>query len=453
MDFFDQQNEKFYEFLRETFLIHKAKSWSDISKNVTKTKVRQTYRFFAKLYPRKANYLVELEKSKTEFSSIHYGLIKANSIINEVVRFSLYSDKIFVFHPLQNPSVTNQSMDPRNNPLLWLTDFLDALYFYIVIQKWVKAGIVKLIVNPYDYDDDLKKSLESVIEKRAQKLLTKNYTEEDLGSSKRHMAEHLAPIYKGKSKDFIIKNILSWENPRFTKLEAEEFAKLILDSEPFANPLFKDLNIKQSQGTLLPSKGGGPIESILKISQVSGANIYTPDNSNWNQLKEIGQNDFWTKLNRFYSNIPLNFLNNVDSSFALEIRKDNRLAGVRQELKKIYNDLGSININDINESHYRDLNEGFIEELKKAESEWTTIKKLAENSRKYWLSANLGIPFIQNELTLFPLIAGSFTWLYYNEKSNKAKMKNFKVQNPISIYVDLKNQRQSFLTEIKNCII
>ncbi|WP_321286686.1 hypothetical protein [uncultured Sunxiuqinia sp.] len=91
--------------------------------------------------------------------------------------------------------------------------------------------------------------------------------------------------------------------------------------------------------------------------------------------------------------------------------------------------------------------------MKKAESEWTTIRKLAENSRKHWLSANFGIPFIQNEITLFPLIAGSFTWLYFNEKSNKTKMKNFKVQNPISIYVDLKNQRQSFLTEIRNCII
>ena len=114
MDYFDEQNVIFYDFLNENFKINKEKNWDGITKNITPEKIKMTYRLFAKLFPLNINYLEELTKINSEFTSIHYGTLKANRIIDEVVRFSLYSEKIIVFHPIQNPAVTNQSIDPRN---------------------------------------------------------------------------------------------------------------------------------------------------------------------------------------------------------------------------------------------------------------------------------------------------------------------------------------------------
>ena len=454
MDYFDIQNEKFYDFLNETFEINKYRKWDDVAKNITLLKVKRTYRVFAKLFPRNYPYFAELEKSKTDFSSIHYGTIKANRIIDEVVRFSLYSEKIIVFHPLQNPSVTNQKIDPGRNPKYWLPDFLDSLYFYIVIQKWVKAGIIKLIINPYEYDFDIRDVIDKQVEERIKESNKEEFFNLAKDSMMDNLAETFAISYKNRDKEYIIESLLKMDKPRFTESDADEFADKIIEAIPRMNPLYNNLGVNiNGSGMLSPTKGGGPLESIIMISEKSGANIYTPSETSWHQIKNYGLDDFWLKANHLYSKIPLNFLNNVDTSFALEMRLEGRLSGVRQELKKIYSELKSLKVEDFSESKIRLIQEGFLEELKKSEAEWNSIKKQAELSRKYWLTANVGTPFLTNEFSILPLAIGSLAWLFMNEKSAKEKQKLFVSKNPISVYVDLKNKRENFMTELRNCII
>ena len=454
MDYFDIQNEKFYDFLNETFEINKYRKWEDIAKNITLLKVKRTYRVFAKLFPRNYPYFTELEKTKNEFSSIHYGTIKANKIIDEVVRFSLYSDKIIVFHPLQNPSVTNQKIDPGKNPKYWLPDFLDSLYFYIVIQKWVKSGIIKLIINPYEYDFEIREGIDKKVEKRIKDSNKEQFFDIAKDSVMENLAEQFAVTYKNRSKDYIIQSLLEMKNPRFKEKDANEFASKIIEVIPKVNPLYNKLGIDLGGSSMLaPTKGGGPLESIIMISEKTGGNIYTPSESAWYQIKEFGLDDFWLKVNHLYSKIPLNFLNNVDTGFALEMRLEDRLSGVRQELKKIYNELKEIKVEDFSETKLKLIQEGFIEEIKKAEAEWKSIKKQADLSRKYWLTANVGVPFLTNEVSILPLAIGSLAWLFMNEKSAIKKRKLFKAKNPISVYVDLKNKRENFMTELRNCIL
>lgn len=452
MDYFDKQNEQFYDFLNQTFEIKKCKYWEDVAKNITLLKVKRTYKVFSELFPLNYNYSNELEKSKSDFSTIHYGTIKANKIIDEVVRFSLYSDKIIVFHPLQNPSVTNQRIDPRKNPKYWLPDFLDSLYFYIVIQKWVKAGIVKLIVNPYDYNFDLRDSIDKKVEERIKNFNKDEFFNLSRDSVMNDLAETFAITYKNRNKDYIIESLLKINNPKFTKVNAEEFTEKILEAIPRINPLYNKLGVDFGGSAMInTTKGGGPLESIILVAEKTGGNIYTPSNSNWHQITELGKDEFWPKMSHLYSKIPLNFLNNVDTGFALELRMEDRLAGVRQELKKIYSELNSIKINGIDESKIKFIHEGFIEEIKKSEAEWKSIKQQASLARKYWLSANVGIPFLTNEISILPLALGSMAWLFMNEKSTKEKQSFYRIKNPISVYVDLKNKKQNFKTEFKNC--
>lgn len=452
-DYFDIKNEYFYDFLNDQFNIKKAKTWDDIAKNVTIEKITRTYKTFAEIFPRNYDYISELEKSKAAFSSIHYGEIKARKIIDEVVRFSLYSEKIIVFHPLQNPSVTNQQIDPRKNPKYWLPDYLDSLYFYIVIQKWVRAGIVKLIINPYEYDIKLRDKMDIEVEKRKNKFDGEKYFKIGRDQALETLAEQFSLIYKDKSKDYIVNSLLKMDQPRFTQDDADAFSKVIIKGFANINPLYNKLNIPLNGRMLAPTKGGGPLESILSISEITNGNIYTPSEMNWNQISEYGLNDFWLKTNRIYSKIPLNFLNNVDTSFALELRKDDRLGGVRQQLKKVFSELNGINPQNLTDLKIKDLNEAFIEELKKSEAEWKDIKKQAELSRKYWLVANVGIPIIKNDISILPLAIGSLAWLYQNEKSNQQKKNLMRQKNPISVFVDLKNQNQNFFSILKNCLI
>jgi len=450
MDYFDEQNLKFYDFLNETFKINKEKKWDSISKNITKEKITMTYRYFSKLYPLRVNYTQELIKSNVDFSSIHYGTLKGSRIIDEVVRFSLYSDKIIVIHPLQNPSITNHSLSPTKNPKLWLPDFLEALYFYTVIQKWVRAGVVKLIVNPCDYDLQLRSEIFAKAEKRVLQLMRENYSEEETIVN---LASQFAEIFVNKSRTEIVDSLITMNTPKFSASDAEMFADKIIEQMPLINPLYKSLNRDlKSSSNIIPTKGGGSLEAMLYISEKTGGNLYTPSEQNWNQIKDFGVNDFWVKTNKLYSDIPLPFLNNVDTNFALELRQENRLAGVRQELRKIYKELDSTTIDNFNPQKLRFIQEGFIEELNKAESEWRLIRRQAETARTQWLATNLALPIVTNQISLLPLVVGSVAWFYKNETDAKDKLRNYRQKTPISVFVDLKNQKQSYFTELKNCI-
>lgn len=451
MDYFDEQNAKFYDFLNENFKINKEKNWDAIAKNITVEKIKMTYRYFAKLYPLNYNYTEELTKTNTDFTSIHYGTLKGNRIIDEVVRFSLYSDKIIVIHPIQNPSVTSQEYDPRRNAKLWLPDFLESLYFYTVIQKWVRVGIVKLIVNPCEYDLKLRAEIDIKARKRVFESTTDDTALEI--EILENIAEQLAPSFKNKNKDEIKQSLLNMESPRFNDEQAENLANGILKVISKANPLYKNLS-KDLLGSssLNPTKTGGSLESFLYISEKTAGNLYTPNQHNWNQIKSFGVNDFWVKTNKLYSEIPMSFLNNVDTNFALELRQENRLAGVRQELKKIYKELEGTTIENFNPQKLKFIQEGFIEELNKAESEWKLIKKQAELARTQWLTTNLGLPIITNETSILPLAIGSIAWLYKNEIGAREQLKNYRQKVPISVFVDLKNKEQNFFTELRNCI-
>ena len=51
------------------------------------------------------------------------------------------------------------------------------------------------------------------------------------------------------------------------------------------------------------------------------------------------------------------------------------------------------------------------------------------------------------------MAVSSLAWLYKNEKTALDKQKAFRTQKPISVYLDLKNKKQDFLTEFRNCIL
>jgi len=454
-DIFDLKNDKFFEALNELFGINKSRKWDDIAQNITVLKMKRTYRIFAELFPLKYDYYGELEKMKGKFSSIHYGTLKGSKIIDEVTRFSLYSDTIVVFHPLQNPAITNPQMDPGRNPRYWLPDFMEALYFYIVIQKWVKAGIVKLIINPYDYDLKIREKIDQEARKRVDSLDQEFMFEVSKREAIENIADSFVHGYENRSPEYIYNSLLALKQPRFSPENAREMTDAIIKQKDFKNPLYKKLGVPITGSMIAPSKGGGPLESIVLLSEKIDGHIYTPSEMNWEQIKQMGLNDFWLKANHLYSKIPLNFLNNVDTSFALELRKEDRLAGVRKQLKRIYTEINTVKPEDISESRLKDLSDSFIEEIKTAETEWQTIKREAEVNRKNWLmTSGVLLPTVMsNDISIFPVLVGAAGWFYKNEQTRLDKQKLQKVKNPISVFVDLKNQKQSYFSMLKNCLL
>lgn len=227
-NYFEHKNIEFYDFLNHNFGISRASNWSDITQSITKAKISATYKFFSKLFPRNVDYSLELKPDNAKFRSLHYNNLNPNKIINEVVRYSLYSEEIYVFHPLQNPSITNQNMSPIKDPQYWLQNFMDSLYFYIVLQKWVRAGIVKLIVNPYDYNFELRDKMDSAAKIRVKELLDNSEYYEIM---EKEGIESAAELFVNQSRNMsepeIKKMLLNLVNPTFTDEQATAFSEII----------------------------------------------------------------------------------------------------------------------------------------------------------------------------------------------------------------------------------
>lgn len=453
MDYFQQKNNEFFDFLNETFKIKSSRRWSDITNNISVEKISLTYKYFSELFPLNIDYSEKLKSDSHSFKSIHYNTLKPNSIISEVVRYSLYSDEIYVFHPLQNPSITNPNMNPIKFPRYWLQNFMESLYFYIVLQKWVRSGIVKLIINPSEFDFKLRDSFDEKAKIRVKEFLSDpRYKEISMESAEDAIAEELALSYKGKTLTEIRTGLLNLKNPRFTEIEADDFSKKIFSKINNTNPLYVNLNIKPTHKSIITTRGGGNLESILHIADITNGSIYTTSNSNWLQLSKLENVDFWTKVSHLYSKINLNFLDSVDTSYALNLRKDDRLSGVRTAFRKIYSSLNSQDMNELSESKMIELNEDFIEEIKKADAEWKFIKNEANNKRQYWALATIGLPVVSSEVSILPLMLGSSLWLSHSVIDEKIKMEKLRHANPLSVYIDLQHKEPNFFSELKNCI-
>lgn len=453
MDYFQKQNLIFFDFLNDLFEFKKYRNWETLAKSITELKMKRTYRKFAELFPRKMDYAAELEKLPDGFKMIHYSRLKGTTIIDEVVRFSLYTDTIVVFHPLQNPAITNQQMNPGKDPRLWLPDFINALYFYIVLQKWVRAGIVKLVVNPFDYNEEWYKRILAEATERVDKADKSDPVL--MEQTQLALADQLASGWgKNDSEADIKAALLAMKNPVYTPDEAERFARQIKAAIPKINPLYPHLPKNLITSQIMTEKGGGPLESILAIAELTGGNIYTPDRFHWHSLQQIHLDEFWVKLGYVYSKVDLPFLNHVSTDFALQIRQEERLSGVRKEMKTLFTDLKDKPIDEISEKKVKELYEGFTDEIRKSSAEWDAIKKEAEIARQHLLVGSLAIPaMVTHPATIVPIALLTGNSMVNSIRSAKLKQKTFRAQNPVSVFVDVQRQPEGFFAQLKNCIL
>ncbi|MBD1364422.1 hypothetical protein IDJ77_11440 [Mucilaginibacter sp. ZT4R22] len=449
---FHLRNLEFFDFINHTLNLRQLRTWDDLSKSLTELKIKLIYRKFAEIFPRRDDYVSELSSLPDGFKTIHYSTLKGTTIIDEIVRFSLYSDSIIVFHPLQNPAITNQQMNPGRNPKLWIPDFINAIYFYIVIQKWVRAGIVQLVINPFEYNDDWFKRIS---EQTKMRFETINKDDVVFNEVELQIAEQLAAFYsKENTLEEIKAGLLKMENPKFSEDQAVRLANEIKDAIPKVNPLYTALPKHFNGSQIMTTKGGGPLESITEIAELIGGNIYTPNKLNWKMLQEVNKNEFWLKLNHIYSQVDIPFLNNVSTDFALSLREEDRLSGVRTELKKLFSELNQLQINQIDEKKVGYLYESFKDEIRKTESEWTAIKKESSIIRQHLTISAAVIPvMVAQPVSILPLALITGNILVNSLRTAGAKQSAFKVKNPISVFIDAKHKPEGFFANLRSCIV
>ena len=445
-------NLKFYDALNDIFSINKKRTWDELSKEITIPKISETYKIFGQIFPYNLDRYSLLPKNdpKEKLTAIFHGELDGHTIINNVSRYSLYCDEIIVFHPLKNPSNTPPKYDPISRPEKYRFDFVQALYFYIVLQKWVRAGIVHLIENPiyFDYGDfehfcEMAKN--RIAGKEAQFMTVEVSRELD----EKHKQDTITSLLG--MPDYVIENHVRQAYPNSTNSEiklltfaVKEYGKSL--------PLYVDFGNNIETGNFTFKSNGGNIEMIDAICKLTGAHSYTTQKIISRQLELRGENPFWTKFGILYSGLNLTYLDGVDTSFALAIREEEKISGLRKSLRELGNFLDKTELENLPDDKVLHFNDSMKDAIRKSETEW---QKIYDDARKFNITSLTGAStisaFIDPTKIIVPALALP-TSIAISEFFKYKNLKSYRAKDPYSVFVDLKNKKPSFYSELKNCI-
>lgn len=445
-------NLKFYDALNQIFNLKKHKTWNELSQVITLEKISLTYKVFSEIFPYNLNRYEILPKNNPneKLTSIFHGILDGKTIINNIARHSLYCDEIIVFHPLQNPQNTNPEIDPISKPQIWKLDFINSLYFYIVLQKWVVLGLVHIIENPFNFDQDGREKLCLEAEKRINQN-KKFYDDPEI-------TKELEAISNEKLRESIlgmpineIRLTLKKAMPNYTDDQINQMAIEIKNREKKL-PLYVDLG-ETKDGSLIVNRSGGNIEMIDAICHLTGAYSYTTQNFIKKQLELRGTNPFWTKFGSLYSGLNLKYLNNVDTNFALKIREEERISGLRKSFRDLSSFLEQNELDKITDDKILHFNDKIKSEISRSEEEWKKIITDAQkiNTTTIFTASTIGA-FVDPTKIIIPAI-GIPSGIVINEFFKMKGLKSYRNKDPYSVFVDLKNKKPNFFSDLKNCIL
>lgn len=442
-------NQKFYDALNQIFKINRHQSWPELAKEITIEKISETYKVFGEIFPYQLDRYSLLPKNdpKEKLTSIFHGTLDGLTIINNVARYSLYCDEIIVFHPLQNPNNIRPDYDPIKNPHLWKREFGNTLYLYIVLQKWVRLGLVHLIENPFNFDKEGNEKFRNEAKKRLDS--------QELSKDPELLSEFTAMMFEKRKRSLlgmplsILERVLETTYPLYSREQVKQSA-LELKQYEKTLPLYVDFGDTKPDELIMPNAGAN-IEMVDALCHLTGAHSYSTQNLIKRQLELRGTNPFWTKFGALYSGLNLTYLDNVDTDFALKIREEGRIEGLRKSLRELNSFLEQTELDKISDDRILHFNDKIKQEVTRSEEEW---KKIINDAQKFNTTAFVGGligVIIDPTKFIFPAI-GIPSSIAITEFFKSRGLKSFRSKDSYSVFVDLKNKKPSFYSDLKNCI-
>ena len=135
----------------------KGENWDEMRNTLTEEKVRELYKIVAWLWPPQTSITPLLPKPDKTMRGLYTGDKRPQDIIQNIVRYRLYTEEILVVSPFLAPLTMKPGFSPLHNPKQYRQDTLELIYFALALAPWIEAGIVNMIPNPMDFDFSLRK--------------------------------------------------------------------------------------------------------------------------------------------------------------------------------------------------------------------------------------------------------------------------------------------------------
>lgn len=441
-----QKNVRLVEGIRD-ILGSYAGDWSVLKSKFSTDHVKRIYALVDDVWPPCADIFATLPEPGPGLRALFLGFYEPDTILQSVMRYSLYTDQIFLVNPFWPTHCMRPGVGPIESPITWLEDTFKNVGIILLLEPWIRDGLVQLIPDPRKFDPMFEREMSRLANLReAFRKLQGGPDTSDMGPVvRRHFARVVARLPAEKRWTAIDDD--KWMIPTSERRAFLAHCNGVRTTDPFC--LDREREDGEEQAVFF--RMGMKLEPALIVAEQIGAYPYTDVRERWRELLASAvlprEASPWTPLTQAFQRLTFPFLNNVDLRFAHAIRQDGRLESLRALLRRIWEVSKAGATVDL-EGSARIFCDELTAEYRKAQAEWEQIRiDLAKWTSDQWpkaalaVVASLGVeavaPIQSGLLQCVMPIAGFGLPLASHFLTLKKAQRAFRLRVPLAVFIDL----------------
>lgn len=366
-------------------------SWSELKRAVTPTAVRKIHSALQYYWPNQADLSRVLAQDQHQERALYVGSYEPASVLQGLTRHILYSDKILLFDPFVYPGFLKPEFDPIENPQKHIVNTLKWVGFWLKLAPWIDAGLVEIVRNPDDYDPALlKESAEWQIafhgQHRAEIETATQSTIKDDWSGPAGDEFRLFNVLI-QSDDALVQDYLA-QNPEASPLDIDRLLAYIRQQRA-DHAYYSEGVVEGRLPQFVTMTTGANYYTSKAVAAVAGAHLITDMRVRWKEIEldrsangaELGA---WTPFAKAFQGLTFSFLDQVPLDAALNLRREERLDGMRSFLRSVWRTTKEDN--ELADHNIVALADELGHRIAEADEEW---KKIDRELLK-WLSLESG---------------------------------------------------------------
>ncbi len=357
------------------------KSLADLKAAFTPKAVREINEAIIEVWPKDINLDSVLETSRADVSGLYVGEYRTDLLIRGVARHSLYANKILLVDPFIYPLSVREQYNPILHPEQFRTQTLKNIEIWFRFIPWIEAGIVEFIRTPADFDPRLNwESMHSQKRKYEENSELHALLHETAEIKvKEHMDRDAFRMLVLSAPDDYIRRIFRELNLGTDKFHEDDFIAHIhglRERDPYYLEPLGGGEKGWSEFHIMSS--GASYDIARRTASITGSYLVTDLPSRWKEI-ELDREQHgvtsgeWSPIAKAFQNLDLKYLNSLELSHALSLRKEGRLENLRAFLHRLWSVASSGN--PFGEDNVRHLADELKTQVAEADEEWKQIDR------------------------------------------------------------------------------
>lgn len=267
--------------IQEILGLDKGKTWEDVRRELSADQVARINEFYARMWPSDTD-LVELLPRKTLHGprALYMGLSDPRTVASSVLGWLPYFGEIILAHPFVNAERVKPDFSPVKSAAKHRDQTLKNVFFMLLLEPFIHAGIIHLIPDPVDFDSQFRSTVMHMAKERARGM---KLHKEDRKRSRFFSRDDFKRT-RLRTPDKVLRRELKESQPDLTPEQLDRFLEF-KEQERLADPLALLQTIESGEaGAQFTTMTGFSLESALYLSALTGSMIYTDMRTHWEQL-------------------------------------------------------------------------------------------------------------------------------------------------------------------------